>query len=69
MATIFPHGEWESPSVGIIMSGWTNIKDAIALLNFGCTTGDERALMEGRKKHLATVQALRQELQNPKCHL
>lgn len=72
--TLFPRGDWNSPAVVGMMSRWVvplNTpmglgNDSIALLNLGCSFGDDRLLLEGRKRHLATVRALRQELQQPK---
>lgn len=71
--TIYPKNDWYSPAIVTMMSSWmipwtTPMglgNDAIGLLNIGCTTGDDRLLLEGRKRHLATVSALRQELQKP----
>lgn len=72
--TLFLRKDWTSPNVVGLMSRWVvplNTpmglgNDSIALLNLGCSFNDDRLLLEGRKRHLATVQALRQELQKPK---
>lgn len=72
--TLFPRKDWTSAAVVTIMSRWivplnTPMglgNDSVALLDLGCILNDDRLLLEGRKRHLATVQALRRELQRPK---
>lgn len=65
-----PPSAWSSPAPASALGAWALPKcksheygnDAVALLNIGCSKGDDRLMLAGRRLHLATIQGLRKDV-------
>jgi hypothetical protein len=67
---MLPPSAWSCPIPASALGAWALPRcksheygnDAIALLNIGCSEGDDRLALAGRRLHMATIQALRKDL-------
>jgi hypothetical protein len=65
-----PPSAWSSSVPASALGAWALPRcrsheygnDAVALLNIGCSEGDDRLALAGRRLHMATIQALRSEV-------
>lgn len=71
--TIFPPSAWSSSVPASAIGAWAVPRcrshsygnDTVGLLNLGCSKGDRRITLAGRKYYLATIQALQSDIAQP----
>lgn len=71
--TIFPPSAWSSSVPASAMGAWAVPRcrshsygnDTVGLLNLGCSKGDHRITLAGRRYYLATIQALQSDIAQP----